>query len=263
MVPAAPAPVDLLEWFDDIADDLADRLAGLDDWGLAGARAGQYVHDLVADELIVAALLDRGVSVLTEESGVTHPPSATRPSITVVVDPIDGSTNASHGLPWYATSLCAVDADGPLASLVVNLASGERFRAIRGEGVETDRARFAPSSVERLDDALLAFSGLPPAHGGWRQYRTYGAIALDLCAVAAGSFDGYIDVGRGHGVWDYLGALLVCREAGVDVVDAAGDPMVVLDPTARRSPVAAGTPALLDQLLRLRRSWEPDPDTAS
>ncbi len=246
------SPTGLIELFEQLAAALSERLEGLDDWGLSGATIGQYVHDVVADELLLPALLDEGFSVLTEESGLIRVPRST---ITVVVDPIDGSTNASHGLPWYATSLCAVDESGPLAALVVNLADQEHFRAIRGEGVEVDRAVFEPSSVTDLSDALLSFSGLPPRHEGWRQYRAFGAAALDLCAVASGSFDGYVDVDRAHGVWDYLGALLVCREAGVEVVDAFGEEMVVLDPSVRRAPVAAATPELLDRLVAMRRAW--------
>ena len=56
-----------------------------------------------------------------------------------------------------------------------------------------------------------------------------------------------------HGVWDYLAASLICAEAGVRVVDAAGRDLVVLDHAARRTPVAAATPELLDALLAIRR----------
>ena len=75
---------------------------------------------------------------------------------------------------------------------------------------------------------------------GWAQFRCLGAAALDLCAVADGTLDGYVDcVTDAHGVWDYLGALLVCREAGVIVEDANGRILCVLDRSVRRTPVAA------------------------
>ncbi len=256
-------PTAILDRFDDLAAELRRRLDELDDWGLSGNRSGQYVHDVVADELLLPALLDDGFAVLTEESGLVGRRDGSSPAssgITVVVDPVDGSTNASHRLPWYATSLCAVDADGPLVAHVTNLATGERFRAIRGEGVVVDRSvpdrvRNGPTDVTQLGDAIVAFSGLPPEHGGWRQYRAYGAFALDLCAVATGTFDACADVDRAHGVWDYLGGMLVCTESGVPIVDAFGDDLVVLDPAARRAPVAAATPALLDQVVAMRRRW--------
>ncbi len=72
--------------------------------------------------------------MLSEESGRHH---ADRP-VTVVLDPLDGSSNAARGLPWYATSLCAVDAEGPLAAVVVNQVSGARYEAVRGGGARRD-----------------------------------------------------------------------------------------------------------------------------
>jgi fructose-1,6-bisphosphatase/inositol monophosphatase family enzyme len=71
--------------------------------------------------------------------------------------------------------------------------------------------------------------------------------------VAGGSFDGFVDMSPdAHGVWDYLGAVLVVREAGGVVVDAVGRDLVVLDHAARRTPVAATNAALLDQLVAHR-----------
>ena len=258
----ATDPTAILSLFDQLSDDLGEALAGLDDWGLTGTIPGQYHHDVVADELMIGPLIDAGYRVLTEESGiVTAPPSdATASAITVVVDPVDGSTNASHGLPWFATSLCAVDADGPLAAQVVNLATGQRFQAIRGEGIEVDpgladRREFGPSGCTDLSDAIISLSGLPPSHGGWRQFRAYGACALDMCAVAGGLVDGFVDVDGAHGVWDYLGAQLVCAEAGVSLADGAGRDLVVLDPAQRRAPIAAATPELLEELVAMWATW--------
>lgn len=244
---------DLVALFDRLAAEVRAALGDLDDWGLSGKKDTQYRHDVVADDQLIPPLLDAGLRVLTEESGlVGENPDA---DITVVVDPVDGSTNASHRLPWYAASLCAVDGDGPLASVVLNLATGERFAAVRDEGVEFDTVTAGPSDVTELGEALVAVSGLPPQHGGWRQFRAYGAAALDMCAVAAGSFDGFVDVDDAHGVWDYLGAMLVCTEAGAVIADGFGRDLVVLDADARRAPVVAATPELLDQLLAMRAGW--------
>src|SRR5207248_2509612 len=80
--------------------------------------------------------------VLSEESGRHHADRA----VTVVVDPLDGSTNASRGIPWFATSLCAVDDEGPLAALVVNLVDGTTYRAERGQGATVDGRVIAPST---------------------------------------------------------------------------------------------------------------------
>jgi myo-inositol-1(or 4)-monophosphatase len=246
---SAVSPDDLLPLFDELVQRVRSALDALDDWGPSGTHPGQYRHDVVADEVLRPRLLAAGVRVLSEESGLTGDGP-----VTVVVDPVDGSTNASRGIPWFATSLCAVDHDGPLCSLVENLATGERFTAVRGGGATWSGGPVRPSGVDTMAQAVVGLSGWPARHGGWRQYRALGAAALDLCSVAVGRLDGYLDPDRAHGVWDYLGALLVCREAGVPVVDLADDELVLLDPTARRGPVAAATPALLDTLLGYGRS---------
>lgn len=235
----------LLEVLHATASAVADALGGLADWGLAGTRQGQYRSDLAADAAALAVLDRAGLGVMSEESG-THRPE--RP-VVVVIDPVDGSTNASRGIPWFATSLCAVDADGPRAAVVVNQASGVRFEAVRGGGARRDGVAIRPSACSRLDQAIIGFSGYPPRYLGWSQYRGLGAAALDLCAVAEGVLDGYAVVGGSRlGSWDYLGGLLVCTEAGAVVAESEGRELVTLDHDDRRTPVAASTPALLESL---------------
>jgi fructose-1,6-bisphosphatase/inositol monophosphatase family enzyme len=151
------SPQTILEIFDELMAEVADGLSDLRDWGHSGARPGQYHHDVLADEIVLDRLHRAGFQVLSEESGLTG-----EGDILVVVDPVDGSTNASRALPWYATSLCAVDDDGPLAADVVNLATGDRFRAIRGMGAEAEHVALGPSGCTDLSQALIACSGLPP-----------------------------------------------------------------------------------------------------
>lgn len=241
----------LLDLLDEAAAAISGALGGLDDWGLAGTKAGQYRSDLAADAAALEVFERAGVGVLSEESG-SHRAGA---DLTVVMDPLDGSTNASRGIPWYATSLCAVDASGPRAALVVNLPSGDRFRAVRGGGATRNGVPIGPSGITEVSRSVLLLSGFPPQWLGWRQYRALGACALDLCAVAMGAADGYVDCSmNAHGSWDYLGGLLICREAGAVVVDGEGRELVTLEHDERRTPVAAATPALLDQLVEARRS---------
>ncbi|MGH9183456.1 MAG: inositol monophosphatase family protein [Acidimicrobiales bacterium] len=239
----------LLEVLDGAARAVGRRLAALEDWRPATDRPGQYRIDVVADLAALEVLLDAGLGVLSEESGLHHP----RRDLVAVLDPVDGSTNASRGIPWFATSVCVLDDAGPRAALVLNQASGERFEAVRGGGARLDGEPVAPSGCADLADALVGLSGLPSHHWGWQQFRAMGSASLDLCSVACGRLDGYVDASPGaHGPWDYLGALLVCTEAGASVVEAAGQDLVTLDPRARRSPVAAATPALAERLARAR-----------
>lgn len=208
-------------------------------------RAGQYALDLVADAAALEVLARAPVRVLSEESGWSGPAGA---GLTVVLDPVDGSTNASRQIPYWATSACVVDGDGPLVALVVNQATGVATTAVRGEGARRDGDPIAPGKVERVQDAVITLSGRPGHWLPWKQFRALGSAALSLCDVAAGAVDGLVDGGAWHAAWDYMGGLLICREAGAEVVDAAGRELVVLDPDVRRHLLAASTPALLEEL---------------
>jgi len=242
----------LLEALHEAATSVRAALDELADWGEAGTRGGQYLSDLAADTAVLAVLDRAGLGAMSEESGLHHGDR----EVVVVVDPVDGSTNASRDLPWYATSLCAVDADGPRAALVVDQAGGTRFEAVRGGGARADGTPLRPSGATDLGTSLVGLSGYPPWYFGWKQYRALGAVALDLCAVAAGRLDAYVDCSpSAHGAWDYLAGMLVCREAGAHVEDALGRSLVTLDHEARRTPVAAATPPLLDRVLAERRRF--------
>ena len=77
-----------------------------------------------------------------------------------------------------------------------------------------------------------------------------------MCAVADGTLDAYLDASpSAHGSWDYLGALLVCQEAGAVVVDARQRELVTLEHGERRTPLAAATTGLLDRIVAERQTF--------
>ncbi|MGH8981000.1 MAG: inositol monophosphatase family protein [Acidimicrobiales bacterium] len=215
-----------------------------------GNRPGQYYIDLVADEAMCDVLHRAGLRVLSEESGVTGPGDGE--DFLVVADPIDGSTNASLGIPWFATSLCVLDGQGMLLSLVVNHAHGTVYEAERGGGATCNGRPIAPSTCESLPAAVVAISGFPDTRPRWGQFRALGAASLDICAVAGGVLDAYAVVGSSSlWPWDYLGALLVCREAGAESGEGDGRELVEREAVPRR-PMVAGTGALLAALRDVR-----------
>jgi myo-inositol-1(or 4)-monophosphatase len=243
-------PAEILTLFNHAADAQREVVAPL-----VGAerrarteRPGQYALDVLADDVIVPMLVGAGAAVVSEESGRSGPSDA---PITVVVDPVDGSTNCSREIPYWAISLCALDAEGPVCALVANQATGESFTAMRGEGAWSGTRRLVPSAATRVEDCVIGVAGLPKRPLPWKQFRALGSAALTLCDVAAGRIDGYLDaLDDQHAPWDYLGGLLVCSEAGAIVRDAGGRELVTSDPDARRTIVAGGTAELVDVLER-------------
>lgn len=164
-----------------------------------------------------------------------------------VVDPIDGTVNYAHGLPNYAVSI-GVEVDGEVAvGVVLNPAQGVEYSAVRGRGA---RRNGRPISVARAVPPARAvvatgfsyeralrisqaetFGRLLPEVA---DVRRFGSCALDLCAVADGSLDGYVEEGIG-GPWDYAGGGLVAREAGARtevLTGVAGRILVVAAPAA-------------------------------
>ncbi|HXZ62023.1 MAG TPA: inositol monophosphatase family protein [Acidimicrobiales bacterium] len=237
--------VRLLEVLDEAVVAVRAALDELDNWGPSGRKPGQYHLDLAADGAALPVLHGAGLTVLSEESGVTgEGPSG----LLAVVDPIDGSTNANRGVPFYSTSICVLDGEGPRLGLVVNQASGTRYAAVRGQGAEKDGRLVSPSGCAVLAEAIVGISGFPARHPGWAQFRALGAASLECCAVAEGVLDAYTVVGRSTLFgWDYLAGLLVCREAGAAEAERDGKDVVVRDATSRR-PVLAATAELAARL---------------
>ncbi len=166
--------VRLLQVLDDVVAAVRLALDGLEDWGPAGTRPGQYHLDLAADAAALPILYGAGLAVLSEESGLTGGAGG---GLLAVIDPVDGSTNAHRGLPYYATSICVLDAEGPLVGVVVNQATGVGTRLCAGEGPGAtgwpSHRRVAPSSRRPLwgsrDSRATTRAG--PSSGRWARPR--------------------------------------------------------------------------------------------
>jgi myo-inositol-1(or 4)-monophosphatase len=161
-----------------------------------------------------------------------------------VVDPIDGTVNYFLGLAQYAVSI-GVEVDGEVqVGVVVNAATGEEFTAVRGRGAFRGGQRLAVREPRALDRAVIStgFNYELPVRRVQAaavaelvvrvaDIRRFGSCALDLCALAAGQSDGYVE--EGCLPWDHAAGGLIAREAGAVVevlTGAAGRDLVVAAP---------------------------------
>ena len=241
---------EILQVLNNTADAVSQVLATNTDWSLSGIRHTQYSVDVRADNAALAVLHEAGCAVLSEESQITG--QWGDDDILVVMDPLDGSTNASRGVPWFATALCALDKSGMRASLVVNQASGkDRYWATQGGGAFHNGNQMQPTGCTTLKEAVVGVSGLASFRPQWSQFRALGAAALDICLVAQGVLDGWVDF-HSHGVWDYLASILICQEAGVATSEYLDRELLVTQYDEKRTPIVAATPALLAQLREVR-----------
>ena len=222
------------------AQEIAAVVKSGDHDGYSGLRSTQYHLDIAADEVALRVLHGAGFRVVSEESGVSG-----EGEYTVVLDPIDGSTNCDHGVPFFATSLAVLRKEELVAALVVNQATGATYEAERGGGAHRDGETISPSGQVDIAKSIISFSGLPSRRLGWAQYRSLGAASLEICLVADGSLDMFSVAARsGLHPWDYLGGLLMIEEAGAVSGEYDGEALVTSE-RVRRRPFFAATPELL------------------
>ncbi len=235
------------------ADAVADALDSFGGSGLSGQRHDQYALDLVADEAACGVLRSEGLAIFSEESGHTA-----GSALVAVVDPVDGSTNCDRGIPFFCVSICVVDGDGPLASLVQNLAVGTRYEARRGMGATRNGKPITVSGATDPSRSIVGVNGVLGARPGWAQVRTMGAAALECCLVAEGALDAYVQApGAAIHPWDYLAGMQIAEEAGASVRSADGQELVILEATPRR-PLVASSELLADALLEQLGQFQND-----
>jgi myo-inositol-1(or 4)-monophosphatase len=199
--------------------------------------------DLAAEQVIRQQILAArpGDGFIGEEGEDVEGSSGVR----WVADPIDGTVNYLYGIPQYAVSLAA-ELDGEVvAGVVHNAATGETFTASRGHGAQLDGRPVVASACTDLASALLGigYGYRADARAAQavevsrlvaqvRDVRRLGSAALDLCFVACGRLDAYVE--RGLKRWDLAAGGLVAREAGARVEgldgEAASELLVVAAP---------------------------------
>ena len=219
-------------------------------------------YDLRSEQLVVESLRVAfpGHTILAEEGG--QRPGAD--GALWLVDPLDGTTNYAHRLPFYCVSMALELASEPVLGVVLAPALGWEFCARRGGGARCNGQPIHVSQVESLDGALLA-TGFPydrrtSPDNNVAQFsvmlrraqgiRRVGAAALDCAMVAWGVLDGYWEY-KLH-PWDIAAGALLVREAGGVVTDLAGEPV-----DFRVCDILATGPALHPEMARICRESLP------
>lgn len=242
----------IIRVFFETADAIAEKVSGGLSWAKSSGHTGQHQGDIDADKVGIEIITGNGFRVFSEESGystLSTTDNGSSADVIVVIDPVDGSTNASKGIPFYSVSLCAVINGVPVVGLVRNLVSGDVYIGEAGKGSTKNGKPISPSQVREISKAVIGINGYSPKYLGWAQYRAFGSAALELCMVAEGSLDGYIDLSRASlASWDVLGGLLICIESGATIVCQDGTSYAATDLEGRKRIVAAGTEELAQEL---------------
>jgi myo-inositol-1(or 4)-monophosphatase len=145
-----------------------------------------------------------------------------------IVDPIDGTVNYLYGSPQYAVSIAAARGDEIVAAVVLSPVHGVEYAATLGAGATRNGEPIEVRRPTELAQSLIgtgfgyetevrergakAVARMLPRV---RDIRRAGSCALDLCAVASGQLDGYVE--EGPHIWDYAAGGLVAIEAGASL----------------------------------------------
>jgi myo-inositol-1(or 4)-monophosphatase len=216
--------------------------------------------DLVAEKTVIDIIRKRGISatIIGEECGRIEGEKKGF----VVMDAIDGTTNAIRGVPFYCCSI-AYATDFRLSAVtdaaVIDLATGDLYYASRDKGAFLSGKRIStkkensdpiigvnmsglqPSVVERLKPVLAEADHV----------RQFGANALEMCYLARGFLDAYVDLRGKVRPTDVASACLIAKEAGCNLHSDNGSELDSdLDVKTRLSYVAAANSRMLNQLAR-------------
>jgi myo-inositol-1(or 4)-monophosphatase len=254
------------------ADNMKDEVrplvgsveAGMGHGRGAGGDITKHI-DQAAEDALFQTLRRTSASctVISEESGSKelglHPSQ-----FYVVTDPVDGTTNAVRGLPFFDISI-AVSKTPVLESvevaLVTDVLRDITYTAENGKGAFRNGERIKPSEISELGEALigvdfntlgarLVADRLLALLAKTRHLRHLGANALEICYVADGTSDAFIDIRGKLRVTDIAAAQLILREAGGIIAAPTGKQLTArLDPKQRVSFIAAANKLIYKEIL--------------
>lgn len=190
--------------------------------------------DRESENMLVAGLkkILPGAGFLTEE----ETEDTNTEGLHWVIDPLDGTNNFVHLVPFFGVSVALCDGRDILVGVVNEPNRQECFSAQKGGGAFMNEETISVSGCTAMKDSLIA-TGFPyslldktdnyfeimkeilsKSHG----LRRFGSAAMDLCFVACGRFDGYFEFNLHP--YDVMAGALIVREAGGTVTDFNGGP---------------------------------------
>jgi myo-inositol-1(or 4)-monophosphatase len=198
--------------------------------------------DLECEQLILSAIHESFPyhSILSEEKGSNN----TKSNFCWIVDPLDGTTNYSRGLPMYCVSIALSYKNEILLGVIHAPELGHLYYASKGEGAYDNHQKMRVSSVSDLSTSFLV-TGFPyTMHQSdidnidlFRLFskqclavRRIGSAALDLCYVAKGVFDAYWEL-KLH-PWDFAAGSLIVTEAGGMISNMSGKELEPYSPSS-------------------------------
>jgi myo-inositol-1(or 4)-monophosphatase len=231
----------------------------------AGGDAMKKI-DLVAEKTLIEVLEKNEASciLISEETGTKE--IGPQPSESyVTTDPLDGTTNALRGIPFMATAI-AVSRTPYLKDVeiafVTDIFHNITYSAQRGRGAFRNGEKIKPSQTSSLEEAVIGIdfntlgmvelvSKLEEVLTRTKHLRHLGANALEICYVADGKTDAFIDIRGKLRVTDVAASYLMTLEAGGIMVTPEGTELdAPLSATQRVSFIAAANKGIYEKIMK-------------
>jgi myo-inositol-1(or 4)-monophosphatase len=223
--------------------------------------------DLTAENAITNTLKQKGISftLISEESGIKQI-GENPDEHYVTADPIDGTTNLTRGIPFYATSI-AVSTKPTLntihTALVTDLQHDITYTAQKGKGAHRNNQKIHPSKETSLQEAVIGIDlntykikkiipHITSLLQKTKHIRHLGANALELCYVADGTTDAFIDIRGKLRTTDMAASWLILQEANATITTPERKPLnAKLDPKQAVKFVAAANKEIYEAIIKL------------
>jgi len=214
--------------------------------------------DEVAENAALSVLEADGRSMLFVSEELGEKRIGSKPEFTFVLDPIDGTFNAVNNIPFFCVPIAIGDSD--LSDIrygfVKNLVNGDIYSAEKGKGAFLNNRKIHVSNLSELSKlSVLSYSHRPHAvpinNHNVRRVRVFGCAALELCYIASGIFDAFIDMREMLRVTDIAASKLIVEEAGGRITDGKGKPLNTPLDVRKRVNLIASNGIAHDKLLEL------------
>jgi myo-inositol-1(or 4)-monophosphatase len=231
-----------------------------------GAGGDQKKHiDLQAEKALTETLTKHNIdfTLISEESGTKQ--YGTKPTYYVTTDPIDGTTNTLRGLPFACTSIAISKIprlDAVNAAAVADLFHDVTYLAQKNHGGYRNQQKITPAQTNSLVEAVIGIdlntykvaelsARLNQLLTRTKHIRHLGANALELCYVADGTIDAFVDIRGKLRTTDIAAATLIIQEAGATITTPQNTPLTnPLSPTEKAAFIAAGNSQLHQTILK-------------
>ncbi|MGB9741514.1 MAG: inositol monophosphatase family protein [Candidatus Bathyarchaeia archaeon] len=223
--------------------------------------------DLTAEDAIINTIRKYAIqfTLISEESGIKeYGENPTQNYVTA--DPIDGTTNLMRGIPFYATSIAVSTKptlDAIHTALVADLNHGTTYTAEIGKGAKRENKKIKPSKTTAIEKAVIGLDlntykvkeivpQITALTEKTKHIRHLGANALELCYVADGKTDAFIDIRGKLRTTDMAAAWLILKEAGAKITTPEGKPLnAKLDPKQKVTFIASANSEIHKAILEL------------